>query len=509
MDMKKNKKNEEQKEWIIPCNTDYFDIKSALKALKIIDWRQPFQMNNANVGDLVYLYCKPSGKTGSILYKGAVLEVNKVNNIIDDSKFSSDHQISTGPCISLAMFRVYELDDALTYAKLKEAGLNSRLQGPVMVKGQLADYLHSCDDKQRHVDRFMGSVPEECLVNFPFPINEVYTEKAPTTQTHHSNAEKQESTKGLLTEVKDGKRAVWLLAPGEKGCMMKRFVELGIAAIDWWGFDFGNLAEYDSKEDLVEYMQYCTGSENSFVNDSLCLFQFSHEIKPGDVIICKGGHTKLIGYGVVSKSYFHEDSDELGKYSSLYDCIIDTYKHRVGVQWISTDDREFRNRLPLKTLTKLKTDFAVELLTLYLDSLNSQAIAPLDDSYSDEEKTKHAESLDIDELKVIAEQQSTTTPKETTTTVVQRVRDPYIAEYARRRANGICQLCGVPAPFNRADGTPYLESHHIEWLSNGGADSVSNTVALCPNCHRKMHIVGDPEDIEWLKTVNKKLDQTK
>ena len=44
------------------------------------------------------------------------------------------------------------------------------------------------------------------------------------------------------------------------------------------------------------------------------------------------------------------------------------------------------------------------------------------------------------------------------------VRDPYVAEYAKRRAKGICQLCGQPAPFCDQKGRPYLESHHIEWL---------------------------------------------
>lgn len=78
------------------------------------------------------------------------------------------------------------------------------------------------------------------------------------------------------------------------------------------------------------------------------------------------------------------------------------------------------------------------------------------------------------------------------------VRDPYVSEYAKRRANGICQLCGKPAPFKDSDGKPFLESHHIIWLTDGGADSPENTVALCPNCHRKMHIINDPKDVATL-----------
>ena len=81
------------------------------------------------------------------------------------------------------------------------------------------------------------------------------------------------------------------------------------------------------------------------------------------------------------------------------------------------------------------------------------------------------------------------------------VRDPFVAEHAKRRAKGICQLCGQPAPFWDQKGRPYLESHHIEWLSQGGADTTDNTAALCPNCHKKMHIVNDPEDVQKLRSA--------
>ncbi|MFM5358466.1 HNH endonuclease [Aeromonas veronii] len=41
------------------------------------------------------------------------------------------------------------------------------------------------------------------------------------------------------------------------------------------------------------------------------------------------------------------------------------------------------------------------------------------------------------------------------------------------------------------DGTPYLEVHHKEKLADGGEDTLENTIALCPNCHRKFHF-GNP-----------------
>jgi len=70
---------------------------------------------------------------------------------------------------------------------------------------------------------------------------------------------------------------------------------------------------------------------------------------------------------------------------------------------------------------------------------------------------------------------------------------------AKRRANGVCQLCRKEAPFKNKNGEPYLETHHIKPLSKAGADTIENTVALCPNCHRRMHVLNDIEDIMILQ----------
>ena len=78
-------------------------------------------------------------------------------------------------------------------------------------------------------------------------------------------------------------------------------------------------------------------------------------------------------------------------------------------------------------------------------------------------------------------------------------RSQYVVESVERRAKGICELCEQEAPFKKPDGKPYLEVHHIVQLAKGGPDTISNAVALCPNCHRKMHSLGLEEDIKLLK----------
>lgn len=85
----------------------------------------------------------------------------------------------------------------------------------------------------------------------------------------------------------------------------------------------------------------------------------------------------------------------------------------------------------------------------------------------------------------------------------QYIRSTELAEFIKRKAEGKCDLCENPAPFFTRENIPYLECHHILWLSEGGEDSIENTVALCPNCHRKMHFVKDNNDISKLKEIAK------
>jgi 5-methylcytosine-specific restriction protein A len=63
----------------------------------------------------------------------------------------------------------------------------------------------------------------------------------------------------------------------------------------------------------------------------------------------------------------------------------------------------------------------------------------------------------------------------------------------RNEAEGHCDGCGEPAPFQKL-GLPYLEVHHVKPLAEKGSDQVTNAVALCPNCHRRCHHSSDNEE---------------
>ena len=168
------------------------------------------------------------------------------------------------------------------------------------------------------------------------------------------------------------------------------------------------------------------------------------------------------------------------------------------------------SKLPEKALNYIKEKEASDYSTKRYDGTlpsdipsDHWSLIGGDEEELKEKEEKEAKGLSDSELFERAKQQGSKKTREKASTTSTYIRNTYVAEASKRRANGICQLCNNPAPFKDKSGNPYLESHHIIWLSEGGSDTLDNTAALCPNCHRKMHIVNDENDVKKLLELNK------
>lgn len=75
------------------------------------------------------------------------------------------------------------------------------------------------------------------------------------------------------------------------------------------------------------------------------------------------------------------------------------------------------------------------------------------------------------------------------------LRDPAVRAAVIQRADGACEFCGELG-FKRADGSRYLECHHIIALSDDGQDRVTNVIALCPGHHREAHFGANSAEME-------------
>jgi len=118
-----------------------------------------------------------------------------------------------------------------------------------------------------------------------------------------------------------------------------------------------------------------------------------------------------------------------------------------------------------------------------------RALEAVAESVDAEAATPGASLKELQQRAFAAAGASPQSPSPGTRNVYQRSRD--VRVYVLARANGKCEGCEAPAPFVRADGTPYLEPHHLRRLSDGGPDHPAHVIALCPNCHRRVHAGAD------------------
>jgi 5-methylcytosine-specific restriction enzyme A len=179
----------------------------------------------------------------------------------------------------------------------------------------------------------------------------------------------------------------------------------------------------------------------------------------------------------------------------LFEVLIDkiyTYKGQVTLEsdpYIETqlDENNDKRKVwvfPLKIINDIQTITDIKILDSIL-----------------KKKERNARRLSDERIEGLAKSGSGKINNRKVTTNYYE-RNVYVSEFAQRKAAGICQLCKKAAPFHRKDNSPFLESHHIVWLSKGGEDTIENVVAVCPNCHRKLHILNKQKDIEKLSNVN-------
>jgi len=128
----------------------------------------------------------------------------------------------------------------------------------------------------------------------------------------------------------------WTYAPGENAFKWDDFSKSGIMAIGW-GL-LGDLRNYETKEEIMSKMQSIYEPDHQYTNDALATWQFSHEIKIGDIIYAKKGKTQIIGRGVVVSDYIYYPDEE-------------EYKHVRKVNWDHNGIWDISTGMTIKTLT--------------------------------------------------------------------------------------------------------------------------------------------------------------
>lgn len=102
-------------------------------------------------------------------------------------------------------------------------------------------------------------------------------------------------------------RRFWLIAPGKGASKWDEFYKQGIIALGW--DEIGDLSDFDSRESIQsKLVETYTQGGGKKTNDSLALWQFAHEMRPGDIVIAKKGTSEYLGFGEVASEYQYDNS---------------------------------------------------------------------------------------------------------------------------------------------------------------------------------------------------------
>ncbi len=165
----------------------------------------------------------------------------------------------------------------------------------------------------------------------------------------------------------DGSKTYWLYSPGEKASKWPLCTSAGLMCIGW--DDLGALSEYASREEMRDAVKKHYPTDGSAVNDSLAVWQFANEMKPGDVVFAKKGMNKIIGRGIVESDYMFNDN-------------FTDFKHIRKVKWTDVGEWNAIGKNAMKTLTNITpdTDY-VEKLNKLIDGVNEQPADTTDKQY--------------------------------------------------------------------------------------------------------------------------------
>ena len=159
----------------------------------------------------------------------------------------------------------------------------------------------------------------------------------------------------------------WLYAPGVGAAQWDEFYQAGIMSIDWDG-PAGDLTAYESREDIRKKLQEYYGIDRSYKNDSLALWQFANEIKPGDIIYAKKGMHKIIGRGVVTTEYTFSSPET-------------KYKNILGINWTHNGEWPYPGQAAMKVLTDITqyTDTIASLEAMFKEESDEVSSIDLED----------------------------------------------------------------------------------------------------------------------------------
>lgn len=280
----------------------------ALRKTRDSEWRNHYQDLRAISAYLTFRYPQKY-----YIYK--YTELKKTVDILGD-KFSFKGKNDNGLFYVSCVEYLNSLCERLT--------ADEELQ--TLMHGRLDDNAACYDDDARHIT----------TTDFYFYVGKRLGIKRLHLDSPNATDGPDDDT---TVETPNDSPSIWVYAPGEGARKWQECQDESVMLLGW--DDMDNFRDYKTRQDIVEGLREVYGNtENAYTNDSLAIWQFCQEMRPGDIVYVKRGMTLIVGRGVVRGGYRYNPE----RYE---------YKNSRAVEWTHSGEWEYPKKLPMKTLTRI------------------------------------------------------------------------------------------------------------------------------------------------------------
>ena len=231
--------------------------------------------------------------------------------------------------------RVYlNLDNRNTWYIQELSGLPAELVQEIGTFHEIPEgevYLGWCDAMRAELEE--GTYPYHDFVGLSATAWSISEEENEKTRAENEAAEATAARNAEARPVQ-----YWLYSPGKQGSIWDECRRDGIMAIGW--DELGDLGRFESQEEIPSALQKLYDTDRILMNDAKCLWEFSHVMEPGDVVVAKRGARTILGRGIVCGGYRFEPERE-------------HFIHVRDVEWTHAGEWDLGHDLASKTLTNI------------------------------------------------------------------------------------------------------------------------------------------------------------
>lgn len=179
----------------------------------------------------------------------------------------------------------------------------------------------------------------------------------------------------------------------------------------------------------------------------------------------------LNGESFVKKNYYQKLSDKHGRTIKSYEYRMQNISYvysLMGREWLKG----------LRPARNVGSRVAGEIEEI-INKIENQALSKVAEFETNIDSIRKKKPINLPV--------GNNTPDKITNQTTQYIRCPHVVAWILDNSNGICECCNAKAPFLKENNAPFLEVHHLRRLADGGSDTITNAIAVCPNCHRELH----------------------